>query len=176
MPNQPCVVCQGMAQLLVSCKDSIPDSILAARSNPIESLLTKRQREVRFSSALDKYNFDCAGRSSHRGPPLQGEVSFGLAGLESVEQAVSLFKDVDVLPNRRWAGDEKQRTKHCSAFVRFRDGLLKELLLRAAVMGEVRATADLEKERLAVRAKGNHSQLQILANQYRKLHRAAATS
>ena len=103
---------------------------------------------------------------------MQGEVCFGLAGLSTVEQAMSLFKAVDLLPEKRWAGDVKERTKSCPAFGRFRDGLLKELRVRAAHVGEIAAIAELERERQCMVAKGNHSQLQILANLYRKKHRA----
>ena len=89
-----------------------------------------------------------------------------------MEQALSLFKAVDLLPEKRWAGDLKERTKNCTAFGRFRDGLLQELRVHAAAVGEVTAIAELERERQGISDKGNHSQLQILANRYRKRHRA----
>ena len=47
---------------------------------------------------------------------LQGEVTFGLAGLETMEQAAAHFKAVELLPQRRWAGTPNERTEYCHCF------------------------------------------------------------
>ena len=102
----------------------------------------------------------------------QGEVAFALAGLETFEQALGLFKEIDQLPERRWAGGRKDSIRYCTAFGRFRDGLLRELIARAARLGDVRATAELEQERQVTRTTKRHSQLQVLANKYYKAWRS----
>ena len=102
------------------------------------------------------------------GTRLQGEVSFTLSGIASVEQALALYKEIDKLPERHWAGSRKDSIKYCTAFGRFRDGLLRELVVRATRLGEVRAMAELERERQATKMTTRHSQLQILANKYYK--------
>ena len=71
-------------------------------------------------------------------------------------------------PDRRWAGGRRDSIKYCTAFGRFRDGLLRELIARAAKVGEVRATAELEQERQLTATTKRHSQLQILGNKYFK--------
>ncbi len=95
-----------------------------------------------------------------------------LAGLETVEQGLALFRIVDSTPKRLWAGvSKRQRTRYCTAYGAFRDGLMKELLLREADQGEAAALAGLEAERQSMRATHNHSQLQKLASKYWKMHR-----
>ena len=97
---------------------------------------------------------------------------FSLAGLETVEQGVALFRIVDNTPARLWAGTTKrQRTKYCTAFGAFRDGLMKEMRLRQAGQGEAGAMASLEAERVCMGRSHNHSQLQKLASLYWKKHR-----
>ena len=98
----------------------------------------------------------------------QGEVAFALAPLQTVEQALALFKEIDMQPDRRWAGGRRNSIKYCTAFGRFRDGLLRELIARAARVGEVRAMAELEEERQRTASTKRHSQLQILGNKYFK--------
>ena len=71
-------------------------------------------------------------------------------------------------PNRRWAGGRRDSIKYCTAFDRFRDGLLRELIARAARVGEVWAMVELEQERQVTKTTKRHSQLQILANKYYK--------
>ena len=102
----------------------------------------------------------------------QGEVAFAIAPLQTVEQALALFKEIDMQPDRRWAGGRKDSVKYCTAFGRFRGGLLRELISRAARVGEVRAMAELEEERQITKATKRHSQLQILANKYYKAWRS----
>ena len=94
--------------------------------------------------------------------------TFGLVGLESLEQALALYKEIDQLPERRWAGSRKDSIRYCTAFGRFRDGLLRELVARGGRLGEVRAIEELERERQATKSTTRHSQLQILANKYYK--------
>lgn len=101
-------------------------------------------------------------------------LQFSLAGLETCEQAVALFKIVDSSPIKRWAGDSKnERNSHCTKFCYFRDGLFREYLQRQQVVGEVAALASLEEERRQLKRARNHSELQKLANFYRKKHKLA---
>ena len=76
-------------------------------------------------------------------------------------------------PDRRWAGVRKDSVRYCTAFSRFRDGLLRELISRAARVGEVRAMAELEQERQLTASTKRHSQLQILGNKYSRLGRTS---
>ena len=102
-----------------------------------------------------------------------GRSCFWLMGKETVEQALAEYKAIDLLPERRWAGSRKDSIKYCTAFGRFRDGLLRELVQHANDMGEMRALAELEQERLATMASARHSQLRRLANKYYKAWKLA---
>ena len=132
----------------------------------VRLLLSNRQREVR--GCVKSCARKCIANNEVMRVSLQGEVTFGLVGLQSLEQALALYKEIEQLPERRWAGSRKDGIKYCTAFGRFRDGLLRELVARATRHGEVRATEALEQERRATKTTTRHSQLQSLANKYYK--------
>ncbi len=100
--------------------------------------------------------------------PLQ-LASFDLCGLDTVEQAVSAYRAVEELPRRTWPTPKRLKTKHITAFGRFRKGLYAEFITRVGAMGdETAAMAALEQERQAMPCSKQFSQLQHLAMKYLK--------
>ncbi len=103
---------------------------------------------------------------------MQALLRFSLIGLETVEQAVAAFKLVETAPVRRWAGSSKQeRNKNYTAWAKCRDGLMAELFVRQARVGELAAICSLELHRVAMRRSRTHTQLQSLASSLLKKHR-----
>ena len=80
---------------------------------------------------------------------------------------MALFRSVDLTPSRCWVGtDKKERTKHATAFYRFKNGLYAELLRRSDQLGELAALQSLERECLQLTPARNFSKLQCLAALY----------
>ena len=95
--------------------------------------------------------------------------SFELCGLDTVEQAVAAYRAVDAMPRRTWVGCKRVRTRHMTAFGRFRDGLYAELTRRTDDLAdEVAALASLEEERGTMPVSKQFSQLQHLAAKHMK--------
>ena len=100
---------------------------------------------------------------------MQATTTFGIHGLETVEQALSLYNSIAALKKKRWAGDTN---KARMAFSKFGNGLARELKRRAQLMGCKPALDSLEKEREALLVR-EVSQLQALCSGYYKAYRAA---
>ena len=75
--------------------------------------------------------------------PTPSGLTFVLKDFQMVGQAWAAYLAIENLPRRerRWRGDTKARTKHCTAFGRFRDGLAAQI--------KDRGVEALEEERLA---------------------------
>ena len=100
---------------------------------------------------------------------VQATRTFDINGLETVEQALSLYNSIAGLEKKRWAGDTN---KAKMAFSKFGNGLAREYKKRAQLMGCKSALDSLEEERRALVVR-KVSQLQSLANRYYKDHRAS---
>ena len=73
----------------------------------------------------------------------QGTLVFNLAGLETLRQALQLYRTILGTKKRRWAGEGK---RYAMAFSAFGHGVYNEFSRRAATEGEERALAALEQE------------------------------
>ena len=100
---------------------------------------------------------------------MQAITTFDIHGLETVEQALSLYNSIAGLQKKRWAGDTN---KARMAFSKFGNGLAREFKRRAQLIGCKPALDSLEREREAMVVR-NVSQLQSLASHYYKDHRAS---
>ena len=100
---------------------------------------------------------------------MQATTTFSLQGLETVEQAISLYISIAGLQKKRWAGDTN---KTRMAFSKFGKGLAREFNRRAQAEGCESALACLEKERKDLDIKRG-SQLQSLCSLYYKRYRAS---
>ena len=93
--------------------------------------------------------------------------TFCLGDFHTVADAMQHFLQIEAVPIglRGWHGDAKtERTKHNTAFMRFRQGLARQV--------EVRGLAELEQERCTDRRflpQGRNSCLQKQASYYYKL-------
>ena len=72
---------------------------------------------------------------------------FDLAGLETLRQALQLYRTILGAKKRRWAGEGK---RYAVAFSAFGHGIYSEFSRRAAFEGEERALAALEQKRLSI--------------------------
>ena len=88
-------------------------------------------------------------------------LTFVLKDFQTVGQAWDAYEAIAALPRRRWRGDKKQRTKHATAFGRFRDGLAAQIEARGVEALEVELRTDPQFQPLH-----RNSALQRQANFY----------
>ena len=106
--------------------------------------------------------------STERTDCAQGTLAFDLAGMETVRDALVLYRQILGVAKRNWAGEGN---RHSMAFSSFGNGLHRELLRRAVTDGEELSLATLEQERLSTVARKG-SQLQALCSGYYRAYRA----
>ena len=162
---------EGFSQAVVSADHSSRQQALLNRNFVADPVGTLRQIQSENCSPLPPDVAAAAvgvtGGVAKRRHSKRTLVSFQLFGLSSVEQAMALFRAVDHTPSRSWVGmSKKERTKHATAFYRFKNGLYAEFLRRSDQLGELAALQSLEQERLQITPARNFSKLQCLAALY----------